>query len=66
MSIGRIRALLYGAAKILGDVNALVRGRAGQRLARRLAGRLAARPLVPVTAQPGNEKAILKASIQTI
>ncbi len=34
-TIGKLRTGLYGTARILGDVNAVVRGTIGQRLASR-------------------------------
>ena len=40
MTIGAIRSLLYGAARILGDVQAVRRGRIGERIQRRLLGKL--------------------------
>ena len=45
MSIGKIRSLLYFWAKILGDLNAVLRGRIGTRIARRLAGKFTGRLL---------------------
>ena len=45
MSIGKLRGWLYWLARLLGDVNAVKRGRTGQRIARRAAGRLAGRLL---------------------
>ncbi|MFD1394418.1 hypothetical protein ACFQ40_01310 [Kroppenstedtia eburnea] len=43
MSIGKIRSLLYGAARLLGDINAVRRGRVKERLMRRLAGKMTGR-----------------------
>ena len=40
-----LRSLLYLVARLLGDVNAVRRGRIGQRIARRLAGRATGRAL---------------------
>lgn len=40
-----MRAMLYTIARIMGDVNAVKRGRVGQRVARRYAGRLTGRGL---------------------
>ncbi len=45
MTIGKIRSLLYGAAKILGDISAVQRGKVKERLARRLAGKATGRLL---------------------
>lgn len=45
MSISKTRGWLYWLAKILGDFQAIRRGRIGQRIARRAAGRLAGRGL---------------------
>ena len=45
MRIGKIRSWLYFLAKILGDINAVKRGRIGERLARRLAGKATGRLL---------------------
>lgn len=39
MSINKIRSLLYGTAKVLGDVNAVKKGKVGKRIARRVAGK---------------------------
>ncbi|MFB4167063.1 hypothetical protein [Virgibacillus sp. JSM 102003] len=39
MRINNIRKLLYGLAKILGDVNAVKKGKAGKRVGRRIAGK---------------------------
>ena len=44
-NIGRFRSRLYTNAKLLGDVNAVLRGRYSQRLAQRLAGRITRRQL---------------------
>ncbi|GGA47113.1 hypothetical protein GCM10007416_20380 [Kroppenstedtia guangzhouensis] len=43
MSIGKIRTLLYGAARFLGDINAVRQGRVKERLKRRLAGKVTGR-----------------------
>ncbi|MCP1727636.1 ubiquinone biosynthesis protein UbiJ [Natronospira proteinivora] len=45
MSINRTRGLLYWLARVLGDVNAVKRGRVGRRIGRRAAGRVAGRGL---------------------
>ena len=45
MSINRTRGFLYWLARLLGDVNALRRGRPGRRIARRAAGRATGRGL---------------------
>lgn len=39
MSINKTRSFLYGAARLLGDVQAVRTGRVGRRVARRVAGR---------------------------
>jgi hypothetical protein len=39
MSIPKARSWLYRTARILGDVQAVQKGRVGRRVARRLAGR---------------------------
>lgn len=45
MSIGKIRSFLYLLARILGDVNAIKRGRIGKRIGRRATGKLTGRIL---------------------
>jgi hypothetical protein len=40
MSINKLRSLLYGSAKFLGDVNAVKKGKVGKRIARRAAGKM--------------------------
>jgi hypothetical protein len=45
MTIGKLRSLLYGAGKVLGDYNAVKRGKVGERIGRRIAGRATARLL---------------------
>ncbi len=40
-----IRSLLYWLARMLGDVNAVRRGRIGQRIVRRVAGKATGRAL---------------------
>ena len=45
MTVNRVRSLLYGLARLLGDVQAVRRGRVGRRLVRRVAGKLAGRAL---------------------
>lgn len=45
MSIGKTRGWLYFVARLLGDVNAVKRGRVGRRIARRAAGRATGRGL---------------------
>jgi hypothetical protein len=45
MGIPKTRGLLYKVARILGDVDAVQRGRAGRRVARRVAGRQTGRLL---------------------
>lgn len=39
MSIGKIRRWLYFITKLLGDLNAVRRGRIGQRIGRRITGK---------------------------
>lgn len=39
MSLNKIRSILYGTAKILGDINAIKKGKVGKRIARRVAGK---------------------------
>lgn len=39
MNINKIRSALYKAARFLGDVNAVQKGKVGQRVARRAAGK---------------------------
>ena len=41
----RIRSLLYWLARLLGDVNAVRKGRVGQRIVRRVAGKAAGRAM---------------------
>ena len=43
MSINKVRSLLYLIAKLLGDVNAVLKGNIMQRVARRLAGKVTGR-----------------------
>ncbi|MBN2860904.1 MAG: hypothetical protein JXK93_11620 [Sphaerochaetaceae bacterium] len=43
MSINKTRSALYRIARILGDVQAVKRGRVGQRVARRVTGRATSR-----------------------
>jgi hypothetical protein len=45
LSLGKLRSFLYWLARLLGDVNAVRRGRIGRRIARRLAGRATGRLL---------------------
>jgi hypothetical protein len=45
MSISKTRGWLYLIAKLLGDVNAVKKGRVGKRVARRLAGKATGRGL---------------------
>ena len=45
MSISKTRGLLYLLAKLLGDVQAVKRGRVGKRIARRVAGKMTGRGL---------------------
>ena len=43
--IARSRSRLYSSAKLLGDVNAVLRGKYAQRVTQRIAGRLTRRQL---------------------
>lgn len=43
MSINKSRGLLYRLTRILGDVNAVKKGRVGRRVARRAAGKATGR-----------------------
>jgi len=43
MSLSKIRSVLYKAAKLLGDVSAVRRGRILQRVQRRAAGKITGR-----------------------
>ena len=45
MSVSGVRGLLYAIARLLGDYQAVRKGRAGKRIARRLAGRVTGRGL---------------------
>ena len=45
MTIGKARGFLYGLARLLGDVNAVQKGRVGKRVVRRLAGKATGRAL---------------------
>jgi hypothetical protein len=45
MSISKIRTLLYFFARLLGDFNAIKRGKIGERILRRSAGNLTSRLL---------------------
>ena len=45
MSINKIRRALYFISRILGDINAVKRGKVGKRIARRAAGKGAGRLL---------------------
>ncbi|MEH7416060.1 hypothetical protein V7266_12325 [Neobacillus drentensis] len=45
MSINKIRSIIYGTAKILGDVNAGKRGKIGKRIERRIVGKFTSRIL---------------------
>jgi hypothetical protein len=45
MSINKTRGILYRIARILGDVQAVKRGRVGRRMGRRVSGKLAGRLL---------------------
>lgn len=43
--MGRTRSSLYKAARIMGDVNAVKKGRVGKRVTRRVTGRATGRGL---------------------
>ena len=45
MSINSTRSLLYQIARLLGDVNAVQKGKVGKRTGRRLAGKVTSRGL---------------------
>ncbi|MFP5111822.1 hypothetical protein ACSU64_05520 [Bacillaceae bacterium C204] len=45
MTIGKIRSILYSIAKILGDTNAVKRGKVGKRIERRVVGKITGRLL---------------------
>lgn len=45
VSINSTRSLLYQIARLLGDVNAVQKGRVGKRIGRRLAGKITGRGL---------------------
>ena len=45
MTINSTRSLLYEVARLLGDVNAVQKGRVGKRLGHRLAGKVTGRGL---------------------
>jgi hypothetical protein len=38
MSISKIRTILYGIARVLGDLSAIIKGKILQRIGRRIAG----------------------------
>ncbi|MCX7874616.1 MAG: hypothetical protein N2321_00455 [Melioribacteraceae bacterium] len=40
MSINKLRNVLFKASRILGDINAIQKGKIGERIARRAAGRV--------------------------
>ena len=45
MSISKSRSMLYGLARLLGDVSAMKKGKIGKRFARRTAGKATGRCL---------------------
>jgi len=45
VSVSSTRSLLYQLARLLGDANAVKRGKVGKRIARRTAGRMTGRAL---------------------
>jgi hypothetical protein len=45
MSINSTRSMLYKLARVLGDVNAVQKGKVGRRIGRRAAGKMTGRAL---------------------
>lgn len=45
MNISKTRSLLYGLAKLLGDINAVQKGKVGQRIVRRQEGKFSSRAM---------------------
>lgn len=45
MSINKVRESLYRLARLLGDVNAIQKGKVGRRIGRRIAGKITGRGL---------------------
>lgn len=43
MSISKVRTILYGTAKLLGDISAILKGKVLQRIGRRIAGKITGR-----------------------
>lgn len=43
MSIGKIRTILYKTARLLGDINAIKRGRMQERIYNRIVGKITGR-----------------------
>lgn len=43
--MNKVRSVLYTVAKILGDINAVNKGRVGRRIGRRVAGRITGKGL---------------------
>jgi hypothetical protein len=43
MSISKIRSILYSAARLLGDINAIRRGKVKQRVKNRIKGKITSR-----------------------
>lgn len=43
MSINKVRSVFYTLARLLGDANAVVKGKVGQRVARRIVGKVTGR-----------------------
>ncbi len=43
MSVNKVRSTLYSLAKLLGDVNAVVKNKVGQRVIRRTVGKMTGR-----------------------
>ncbi len=45
MSINKTRGFLYALARLLGDINAVKKGKVGKRVARRIAGKATGKAL---------------------
>lgn len=45
MKINQVRKILYTIARILGDINAIQKGKVGKRIGRRVAGRATGKAL---------------------
>jgi len=44
--MNKFRSFLYWLARLLGDINAIQKGKIGQRIARRLAGKIVGRTIM--------------------